>query len=115
MFYSESSDQDVCESGNQAHLKITIRNQTSWKGESSDLGNILAIKLLDLGCKRINWRYGSDYPLRWEKVACCPKTISHQGHLPEVEYDKVMDCDEELWRCGELMNIRLVVRPLQLY
>ena len=31
--------------------------------KSSDQGDILAIKLFDPGRERINWRYGSDYPL----------------------------------------------------
>ena len=33
--------------------------------KSSDQGNILAIKLFDPSRGRINWWYGSDYPLQW--------------------------------------------------
>ena len=32
--------------------------------KSSDQGNILAIKLFDPGSERINWWYGSVYPLK---------------------------------------------------
>ena len=34
--------------------------------KSSDQGDILVIKLFYPGRERINWQYGSDYPLYWQ-------------------------------------------------
>jgi len=54
--------------------------------KSSDQGTILVIKLLDSSRKRINWRYGSDYP---SCQAYHTTLLPHHNARPDLITDKL--------------------------